>query len=43
MNNIVIAIVFLLVYTISMIKIGGSIPTSLSVNVFNIPTNKRWI
>lgn len=30
MNNIIIAIVFLLVYTISMIKIGGSIPPSLS-------------
>jgi len=41
--NIVIAIVFLLVYTISMIKIGGSIPPSLSASVFNIPTNKRWI
>ena len=26
-----------------MIKIGGSIPPSLSASVFNIPTNKRWI
>ena len=26
-----------------MIKIGGSIPPSLSASVFNLPTNKRWI
>ena len=26
-----------------MIKIRGSIPSSLSASVFNIPTNKRWI
>lgn len=26
-----------------MIKIGGSIPPSLSASVFNISTNKRWI
>ena len=26
-----------------MIKIGGSIPPSLSASVFNVPTNKRWI
>lgn len=41
--NIVIAILILLVYTLVMIKIGGSIPPSLSASVFNIPTNKRWI
>ena len=41
--NIVIAIIILLVYTLVMIKIGGSIPPSLSASVFNIPTNKRWI
>ena len=41
--NIVIAIIILLVYTLVMIKIGGSIPPSLSTSVFNIPTNKRWI
>ena len=26
-----------------MIKIGGSIPPSLSASVFNLPINKRWI
>lgn len=41
--NIVIAIIILLVYTLVMIKIGGSIPPSLSASVFNLPTNKRWI
>ena len=41
--NIVIAILILLVYTLVMIKIGGSIPPSLSASVFNIPTNKRLI
>lgn len=41
--NIVIAIIILLVYTLAMIKIGGSIPPSLSASVFNLPTNKRWI
>ena len=41
--NIVIAILILLVYTIVMIKVGGSIPPSLSASVFNIPTNKYWI
>ena len=41
--NIIIAIIILLVYTLVMIKIGGSIPPSLSASVFNIPTNKRWI
>lgn len=41
--NIVIAIIILLVYTLAMIKIGGSIPPSLSASVFNFPTNKRWI
>ena len=41
--NIVIAIIILLVYTLILIKIGGSIPPSLSASVFNIPTNKRWI
>ena len=41
--NILISIIILLVYTIIMIKIGGSIPSSLSASVFNIPTNKRWI
>ena len=41
--NIIVAIIILLVYTIVMIKIGGSIPPSLSASVFNIPTNKRWI
>ena len=41
--NIVIAIIILLVYTLIMIKIGGSIPPSLSASIFNIPTNKRWI
>ena len=41
--NIVIAILILLVYTLIMIKIGDSIPSSLSASVFNIPTNKRWI
>ena len=41
--NIVIAIIILLVYTLVMIKIGSSIPPSLSASVFNIPTNKRWI
>ena len=41
--NIAIAIIILLVYTLVMIKIGGSIPPSLSASVFNLPTNKRWI
>lgn len=41
--NIVIAIIILLVYILVIIKIGGSIPPSLSASVFNIPTNKRWI
>lgn len=41
--NILIAILILLIYTITLIKIGGSIPPSLSASVFNIPTNKRWI
>ena len=41
--NIVIAIIILLVYTLVIIKIGGSIPPSLSASVFNLPTNKRWI
>ena len=41
--NIIIAIIILLVYTLVIIKIGGSIPPSLSASVFNIPTNKRWI
>ena len=41
--NIIIAIIILLVYTLVMIKIGGSIPPSLSASVFNILTNKRWI
>ena len=41
--NIIIAIIILLVYTLVMIKIGGSIPPSLSASVFNISTNKRWI
>ena len=41
--NIIIAILIVLVYTLVMIKIGGSIPPSLSASVFNIPTNKRWI
>ena len=31
--NIVIAIIILFVYTLIMIKIGGSIPTSLSAMV----------
>ena len=43
MNNIIIAIVFLLVYTLSMIKIGGSIPPSLSASVFNLKIKDRWI
>ena len=34
--NIVIAIIILLVYTLVMIKIGGSIPPSLSASVFNL-------
>lgn len=41
--NIIIAIIILLIYTLVMIKIGGSIPPSLSASVFNIPINKRWI
>ena len=41
--NIVIAIIILVIYTLVMIKIRGSIPPSLSASVFNIPTNKRWI
>lgn len=41
--NIVIAIIILLVYTLVIIKIRGSIPSSLSASVFNLPTNKRWI
>lgn len=41
--NIIIAIIILLIYTLIMIKIGGSIPPSLSASVFNLPTNKRLI
>lgn len=41
--NIIIAILILLVYTLVMIKIGGSIPPSLSASVLNLPTNKRCI
>lgn len=41
--NIIIAIIILFIYTLVIIKIGGSIPPSLSASVFNIPTNKRWI
>lgn len=41
--NILIAILILLIYTLIMIKIEGSIPPSLSASVFNLPTNKRWI
>lgn len=41
--NIVVAMLILLVYTLVMIKIGDSVPPSLSASVFNIPTNKRWI
>ena len=41
--NILIAILILLIYTITLIKIGGQVPPSLSASVFNIPTNKRWI
>lgn len=41
--NIVAAIIILLTYTLVIIKIGGSIPSSLSASIFNIPTNKRWI
>ncbi len=40
---ILVAILILLIYTLVMIKIGGSIPPSLSASVFNIPNNKRWI
>lgn len=41
--NVLIAILILLIYTITLIKIGGQVPPSLSASVFNIPTNKRWI
>lgn len=41
--NILIAILILLIYTITLIKIGGSIPPSLSASIFNLLTNKRWI
>ena len=41
--NILIAILILIIYTITLIKIGGQVPPSLSASVFNIPTNKRWI
>lgn len=40
---IIIAILILLTYTITLIKIGGQVPPSLSASVFNLPTNKRWI
>ena len=33
--NITIAIIILLVYTLAMIKIGGSIPPSLSAMVYS--------
>lgn len=41
--NVLIAILILLIYTITLIKIGGQVPPSLSDSVFNIPINKRWI
>lgn len=41
--NILIAILILLIYTITLIKIGCQVPPSLSTSVFNLPTNKRWI
>ena len=41
--NILIAILILLIYTITLIKIGGQVPPSLSDSVFDIPTKHRWI
>ena len=41
--NVFIAILILLVYILTLIKIGGSTPPSLSVSIFNLPINKHWI
>ena len=41
--NIVLAIIFLLGYTIAMCIKGGGVPSSLSASVFNLPKNQRWI
>lgn len=41
--NIILAIFILLLYTLTLIKIGGFVPPSLSESVFYLPTNKRWI
>ena len=41
--NILIAIVILAVYTLSMIKDEGRIPSSLSATVFSMEKKDRWI
>lgn len=43
MVNIIIAIIILLAYTFVMIRVGGTIPPSLSASVYFMPKSKRWI
>ena len=40
--NILLAFIILLVYTLYVIRLGGSIPPSLSESIFDVPYEKRW-